>query len=372
MTDYKLKLYDTSGNQQAELVGILPGGFKALRYIKRVNAPGIISVELHGKHELLDDIADKWQVDVLRKPDGGSWATEMSGFYRRLKWNYDTVPSAELTFIGIKDMLRWRHVLYPAATANRSRFLGVAAETVANTIVKYNATTSGTVLDGRKRAAADSYPFTGLSVEADGATGTNIDYYCAWKNLLLALQEICEIGGGDFDIVKTSSTAWQWRWYTGQLGTDKTASVIFGMNRGNMANVETVDDHIDEATVALVAGAGEGSDRETLIVTGDNYAAGNDIEVFVDGREVETGQSNALTDKGTARLEEVKRVQTFSFDTLQVEGSRYGKDYNVGDLVTVINPQTEVGAPWKMIAADVEYTPEGETIERIVPEMKKV
>jgi len=57
----------------------------------------------------------------------------------------------------------------------------------------------------------------GLTVEADGTDGTTIDWFCAWDNLLENLQKCAKVGGGDFDVVKTSSTAWQYRFYTGNL-----------------------------------------------------------------------------------------------------------------------------------------------------------
>ncbi len=236
-------------------------------------------------------------------------------------------------------MLAQRIVAYNANTTNRSKFTTTACETIANTLVKYNATTSGTTGDGRDRAAAGGHPFTGLSVEADGAAGNSVDYYCSRKNLLEALQELSDLsGGGDFDIVKTSSTAWQWRWHTGQLGTDRSATVTFALDRGNMANPQFWDSKASEKTVAIVGGQGEESERDIAVRTGTNYSVTNDIEMFVNATDIDEGATAALQAKGDQRLSENEATKAFSFDALETENLQYGVNYFLGDKVTAINP----------------------------------
>ena len=355
---YRLDIYDLAGAQQYVLD--LKQAPTTLQYARRVNAPGKVAFTIAGDHPLLLDIEDKWQVEVWRKPSGGDWGRELTAFYRDLNpWEYTDKSTARLECDGILSMLSWRHVAYYAGVANRSVFRSKEVETIANTLVTYNATTSGTTGDGRIRAAAGGYPFTGLSVEADGADGSAIDWYCSYANLLETLQKLVQ-GSGDFDIVKTSSTAWQFRYYHGQLGTDKSAVVTFALNRGNMKRPEYRDVRSKEVTVALVAGQGEDLDRDVVVRTGTNYSAGNDIEIFVPAPDIDKDDTAGLNARGDALLSSREAVKSFEFGVLDTPPTRYQIDYGLGDIVAVINPYLGTTYNVKVMAVAVSLDSDGE------------
>lgn len=205
------------------------------------------------------------------------------------------------------------------------------------TLVDYNAGANATVLNGRKRAGV----MTGVSVETDGGGGNALDWYCAPKagrTLLKELQDLAQVAGGDWSLAKTGANAWEFRWHVGQLGEDLTATVIFSLAYDNMANPRARIQRAQEQTVALVAGQGEGEKRVFVTRTGANYGAGNDIEVFVDARDI--ASTAGLNAKGDRVLEEAVALEGFDFDVLQTVASAYGKDYDLGDLVTVVSPFT--------------------------------
>jgi len=214
--DYKLRVFDKAGDFVYEIQNFLP-----LSYNMRVNAPGLLTFSLSAEHELTSQSFDKWQVEVWRKPYGEDWSRDFIALIRKDEWSYKDTALMSFACPGWLQMLAWKDILYPSKTTDRTLFTDKEAETICNTLVKYNATNSGTTGDGRDRDAANGYPFTGLSVEADGGAGNVYagGFYCARKNLLETLQDLAKLGGGDFDIVKTSTTAWEWRWYEGQLGT---------------------------------------------------------------------------------------------------------------------------------------------------------
>ena len=359
---YRLDVYDTSGALQYVLD--CKDTPTSLKYIRRVNAPGLVTFNIAGDHDLLSDIGDKWQIEVWRKPYKSTWWREISAFYRDLNpWQYIDQSTATLNCVGIMAMLEWRHVAYYANTADRSYFSAAEVETIANTLVTYNATTSGTVVDGRLRAAGGGYPFTGLSVEADGGDGTAVDWYCAYDNLLETLQNLVK-GEGDFDIVKTSSTAWQWRYYEGQLGTDRSATVMFALKRGNMKRPRYYDIRSEEKTVGIVGGQGEESERETAVRTGTNYAATNDIEVFIPAVDIDLGDTDGLNTRGDSTLTRYEAVKKFEFGVLDIESAQYGIDYDLGDLVTAINPYDGTEYTIEIIGVGIGLDGDGnETIE---------
>jgi hypothetical protein len=214
-TLYRLDVYNTAGVLQKVVTD-----FTFLSYTKSVNQPGLLRFGLKGDHPLLSSLADKWQFEVYRKPAGQAWARDFAAIYRQPEWTFTDKKNAILLCPGLLSLLSWRIVNWPASTANRTKFSAVAGETVMKTLVNYNAAASATTGNGRKRNGA----ITGLTVAADTAAGSTVSWYCAQANLLETLQDLAHIAGGDFDLVKTSATAWQFRWYTGQLGTDRTAS----------------------------------------------------------------------------------------------------------------------------------------------------
>lgn len=359
-TDYRLDLYDSDGDLDSKLTD-----FTGLSYIKAVNRPGLLQFQLWGDHPVLGRIEDKWVVEAWRKPDGGNWGMDFVGLVRDSSWSYTDIPKAVITCPGIMEMLGWRHVLYYAGQTNLTKFLASPAETIMKTLVDYNAAANATTGNGRLRNGA----ITGLSIQADSAAGNVLDYYCSWENLLETLQALSEIGGGDFDLVQTAVGAYEFRFYSGQLGTDRRTTVLFSMERGNMSNPAFVSKRSTERTVALVAGQGDEDLRETVIRTGSNYSATNDIEMFVDARDIEFGQTDALQDRGDVKLEEVRAKEAFAFDVLQIQSCQYGVDYYLGDLVKAINPFGQALIDQKFESVIVGFNPDGkETIKILMRE----
>ena len=358
--EYRLDFYNTSGTLTAQVTDYL-----ALNYRKVVNAPGLLRFMLKGDSANIANLSDKGVVEVWRRNAdiGLSWTRDFVSLFR----GQEDVTSDARTFTancpGILSMLRWRHVAWYAATANRSEFTSAKAETILKTLVSYNAGANATTGNGRYRAGVDgSSKLSGLytvTIQADGANGNTVSIGCAWDNLLDTLQKVVDKGaGGDFDLVKTAGTTFDFRWYTGQLGTDQTASVIFSLDRGNMAEVSYAYNRIDEATVAIVGGQGEQSNRVLATRTGADYSSSNDIEVFVNGSSYTT--SGALNAVGDGELFNRRARQVYAFKVLQAPNAYYGVHYNVGDLTTAST--RGVSSTQKVLAANVEFSDKGESI----------
>ncbi|MBX6770892.1 MAG: hypothetical protein IRY83_04150 [Chloroflexi bacterium] len=324
--EYRLDLHTAAGVKVAEITDFL-----MLSYSRRVNAPGLLTVTLRGDHPALTSLELDGQAIVYRRNPTmglGTWTADFWGLWRYQERRYTDHDTVELRFPGILSLLARRIVAWAAGTTNRSSFQNVKAETVMKTLVSYNAGANATTANGRIRNGA----ITGLTVETDQARGNTISRDCAYRNLLEVLQELAPIAGGDFDLVKTGTQAWEFRWYTGQRGTDRTATLLFALERGNMAEPRFAHDRLDERTVAIVGGQGEGVDRAVVVRTGADYAATNDIEVFVDARSEST--TDGLDAKGDAKLFDVRARPTFKFSILQTPACYYGVHYFLGDLVT--------------------------------------
>jgi hypothetical protein len=378
-TLYRLRFYDTAGVIQYELSGSaqadpggLHSGFLSLGYVVRVNAPGMISFAIRGDHELLQDIEDKWYVQVDRKMPGLEWNRELVGLYRYGQWNWgERGPIFSAQCPGYMHKLSWRHVLWPAGTEGRSYFTNDDVIDIASNLVFYNAGTVATVANGRYREGSQGWlaPF-----QFDAGNLKKTTLACHGDNVLETIQILARVTGDDFEVTprledlgsgytKSRPETAVFKWHNGQLGTDLTSTLVFSMQRGNMANPIFRDNRIGEATVGFVGGPGEEDVREYEIVEGDDYAAGNDIETFINATDIKPGDATGLEERGAQKLKELKATKEFEFTAIDTV-TRIGEDYVLGDLATAINPYN--GDSYTVKCFDYAVSLDAETGDEVV------
>jgi hypothetical protein len=325
---YQLRTYTPAGVLTSIITDYLQ-----LAYVREVNGPGMCQFVLNADHAAIANFALDAQVEVWRADteNGIAWYCDYYGFWRGEQRRADSDGTSTYTAycVGQMSLLARAIVAYPAHTNDRSSFNNSKAETTAKLLVTYHATSAGTTGDGRIRDVT----LAGITVQADGATGDTFDYNCAWRNLLASLQEVAQVGGGDFDLIKTGAQAWEFRWYNGQRGTDRSATITFALQYGNMANPVLTRNSMDEKTVAIVGGQGEEASRTVVVRTGANYEAiHNAIETFVQASSYSA--TDGLNTEGDRELDTLKRRDVLTFDVLQIPSTRYGLHYGLGDLVT--------------------------------------
>ncbi len=367
-TLYELRFRDTSGQEVGGRIGYGPGGdasvLRFLGYTKRLHYPGLLWFGLDGEHPVLGLLEDLYQIEVWRSVTGGvTWYCDFVGIYRtdteyedrgRLNFQGNAIGP-----LGIIDTV----IAWSAGYTDRSEFSASAAETVLKTLVTYNATAAATAAAGRDLTFA-SDPFT-ITVEADGSGGNAITKSCSRKQLLETLRDVARIGGGDFDLVRDISNplAWEFRWFAGQRGTDRSASVIFSRENGNLTDFR-YSHRSAQATVAIVGGPGEREERQITVVTSSDYAVSNHREIFINATDQDTVAGR--TAKGNEALDAARAIEVAAFNSRQVDGARYGADYCVegllGDLVTVVRSHDGVGVRHKITGATVAIDARGEAI----------
>jgi hypothetical protein len=374
--EYYINLTDTAGALVATVTGGMGGdggesstGFTSLAYRNEVNAAGYAQITFAGNHPARSLLPTNGQVEVYRRNTdlSVSWYRDFVGIFRGQTHTTRETGNWTIDCPGIMSVLGWRNVAWYAGTANRSTFTSAASETIMKTLVSYNAGSNATAANGRVRDGITSGKLSNIwtiSNQADGAAGNSKSWSCAWDNLLGTLQALAKAGaGGDFDLIKTAATTFEFRWYTGQRGTNRTASVIFSLDRGNMANPQYTYSRQSEATVAIVAGQGDGSSRVVVTRNGADQSSSNDIEAFVDGRSYST--TAALQAIGDKAMFDRRARASLNYEVLQVPNAYYGKDYFVGDLVTA----RYLGSSFtqKVNAVNVAFDQSGN--ERITVEM---
>lgn len=367
-TQYIVRVRNRAGVRQYDVTDFL-----SLNYSKFANDVGRLNVDLSGNHRAIAALERDGQVEVWRFDDSAGIAPycDFYGLYRdrdRRTPGENINGVYTLKCVSQLHFLRRALIAYAAGTDLRNDFTTDPAETVMKLMVRYNATADATTANARLRTVGTWA--SNITVQADGATGSNISKAFAHRNLLEALQEVALLGGIDFDLVKTGAQAWEFRTYA-LLGADLTAAVKFSLTWGNMENPTLTGSNIEEATVAIVGGDGEGAARTFAIRTGPNYAAGyNDIEVFVDAR----GQdSAALVAAGDARLNELRSRDDLRFDVLQNDAFRYGRDYCaagvVGDKVSVTYAEASVVKKIRGVHVAVATSSSSDNAEQIQLDM---
>lgn len=330
---WKVRVKGADGLLHAELTGE-KSGFFSFSLMRRVNCPGAFALLIYRRaDEPIGSFMTRTaifeldsQVEFYRHwPEMGlDWYLEYEALMRGRVY-YITADGdlvCEISGRGYLDLVN-RRIIEAAAGSADAEKTG-AAETVCKAYVTAQA-----------GSGAGARATTGLSVQADGATGETVTIKASNKNLLTTCQEIAKIGGGDFDVIGTGAATFEFRWYDGQRGTDRSADVKFSYALGNMGEPTIARMQQDEITAVLVGGQGTGAERTTVWRTDATRIAEstwNRIEKFVDQRNEDT--TNGLNSTGDEALEEGRPKNALTFTAIQTPGCLLGKRYFFGDLVT--------------------------------------
>lgn len=180
------------------------------------------------------------------------------------------------------------------------------------------------------------------------------DYQKSYGNLLEELTALSQTSNiGFFIRTDLEQRKHYFETYKGidrSIEQDENSHVVFSRDYDNLYNQEYTDSTDNLRTTALVAGEGEGIDRKTVEVN-DNYSGLDRYELYVDARDIQqtiddvnmpdAEYLNLLTQRGKEKLAEYKDIQTFE-GTVITNNYEYKKDYDLGDIVTVMDKRWNV------------------------------
>lgn len=324
---YTIYVYTAGGTLSAVCTDFL-----SVAINRTVNAVDALQFDVNAVSTTAPYIVYGAIVEVYRQDvaAGIASAREFAGTVRGITTTYGQTTVITAQAVGTNALLADRIVAYKSCIANRSQFSAVVAETVMKTLYNYNLSTSATVANGRMLDGR----LTGAAAATSGGLGNATSISCSGQNLLSALQNVQLTAGGDFALVYTAPANWTFTWYTGQLGTDRSASVILSVATGTIAKLVLKTNRITDTTAAVVAGQGEGSAR-VITTRPASLPTGLDLrETWVDARNQKTAAEYAQLGDITLRTATRNRV-TLQTEVLQNAALRYGRDYFLGDLVTV-------------------------------------
>lgn len=270
-------------------------------------------------------------IEVWRHATGQPWVREIVALHRSSQYNLEENGRQIFTSYGrgLNDFLNRRNILYFANTAFTLK--QGPGETVMKQLVEENAAAGAASVQRRGNGQYD--PVTlGLTVDPSGGQGTVWKGAMTWKNLFEVLKEIAIQSSVDFEVLRVGPREFTFTTFYPQRGIDRSGTLTFSPELGNMSNIILSISRTDEANVIAVLGQGEESSRAVLIVESNAQldSPWNVIETTRDARSQPTLAEMQTT--GETALEETKAQQNFTFTTLQTATRQYGKDYNVGDL----------------------------------------
>lgn len=265
-------------------------------------------------------------------------------------------PDGALTIAGVSydkvlDRLAFPN---PAATVDTQdgqayHTVTGAAETVIRTYVNANAG-PGALLDRR---------VPGLTLAADQARGTEVTGNADFDVLIELISKLALTDGLGWRVVPVGAGL-QFQVYQ---PADLSGVVRFSWPLGNLTSYRW-EQNAPQATREIVAGQGMGVWR-LFRQTVDTAAEADwvyPVEHFIDRRD--TNDDDLLSQAGTEALAQDAGGFTVSFQTIDTHGVQYGRDWNLGDKITVIVDGVEVSD----VVREVTFTADaaGETVAPVI------
>jgi len=312
-------------------------GFLDIVVTRAVNGIDMLRIVYEGSSDAVPYCTYGSIIEVWREDNSVSIAyyREFAGIIRYIETVIGEITLVTMQAVGFNALLADRIVAWPAGVANRSVFNAVPAETALKLLFDYNLGANATVANGRITDGV----LSGTTAYSTTGAGNAISISVAGQNLLTAMQRIQENAGGDFALVFTAPNTFDFQWYTGQLGLNRSADVVFNIGNGTIGQLRIITDRIVDATAAIVAGQGEGALRQ-YVTRPTTLPTGLDLrERWVDARNQSvTAQYQQAGDIVLAEAERQRgRVEA---QILQSDALRYGRDYFFGDIVSVYDGTT--------------------------------
>ena len=180
--------------------------------------------------------------------------------------------------------------------------------------------------------------FSNFAIAPNQNRGETIKWQSRFKNLAEELEQISRLTNLgwqiylDFDLKR-----WIFDIYNGRdfsAGQNINPPVIFSPEFDNVKSQEYVDSLIGYGNYVIVAGQGEGADRE-IVMLGDDATGLDRHVIFVDARDVENAED--LSVRGGVKLGEHQKNISLQSEVLPHGPFQYQKDWDLGDIVTVQN-----------------------------------
>jgi len=380
---YQIRLRNPAGAYVAIFVGAdrgaTLGGLRSFAYQRWLRTSGGYTLYIDGVDDRIPLFEDDGIVEFWRRDSVGGldWYRDFTAFHRSDEWRQG--KEGDDIYIsrgrGCNDLLLAEAIAWPAGSAEADKT--GAAETVAKEFVDENIGPGALAAGGRWRDGA----FANLTVQIDAGSGA------AWtggrtnQNLMDVLQELAQFGPGDYQLVETGvpgtpTVAFEFQWRDVRWGLDRTDGnaagnppVIFGSRMRTIQTIQRRRSRLDEANVVYTLGQGIGDQRMVVIRTSGTETASNYARRAIARNATDLDTAGALQDRGDDWLYQQRIEESLDVEIQQTAGCRYGRDWDLGDLVTVEYTKLGLSVNRKIAGAIVSLGDDGkETISATLVE----
>lgn len=328
MARYELWYADVLGNKLAYINDII-----SFEYAKVLGDIGVGVFQFPRRGQVYDNDKVDRRIHVYRQPKGGVLKLDFTCYLRKFATNTTLQGQKWLEATGFdQNEILARRIVAEYAEAQET----VADNEYIDDLMKriYHQNFGDSALSHRE---IDDYGFTKA---ADSSLGPQVTRAFAWRNVLAVLQDLqadSKAAGNEvfFGLVGVSETAMQFRTWINQPGANLTGDVIFSLENGNLSNPRLTHDYSEEANYIYAGGQGQQSARIVEEVSDADRIARSPLNLREKFRHSQHGTIARVTGDGYAELELSRPRITFSADIHDAPHSRYGKDWKVGDRVTV-------------------------------------
>lgn len=320
-----IHVFDTNGNSTGKI-----SSWKRLSVSRSVNAPAEVTLELDARDKAIECLGLDFQCQVWREPTWFPPYKEVDCLFRTPSWSWDSSGHGTYTarMYGLESLLGRRVLLggdddyYYDGTYSAEKCMKVTA-----------AAQCGVSRDLAKVA------IPGFTVLDSADRGSTYSGYQKGTNLLQHLQNIATTCGMCFKVSSDTPMDFIFDAWPSPYGTDRTIiglgngrnaagviPLIFSLQHGNVSSLQYAETRDTEGTVAVDL------DSRTELY-GSNYSDSplNHWEVAVHPMGSQQPKEAALY-----ALEQTRARSEVKATVLQTRGCAYGRDYFLGDWVTVV------------------------------------
>jgi hypothetical protein len=349
-SEYKVHFLSPAGVLRAVVTD-----FTSLHLLREVNGIGDLAITLRGDHPALasleyKSILEVWRRDRTHRLD---WYCEARYIY--LYYSHSTKEIGRVVIKAVDPLwfLSTRIIAWEEETTDRTLFYHSPGNII-KLLVKYNATAAATVAAGRFREGN----IPQVTIESTITADTAITLECAYRNLLTVCQAIAPLSSsGDFTMHYLTAGVWEFRWRPVCLGVDRSTSLTFSLELGNMAEPVYIDDRRQEKTVAIIGGHIWHPNLTSRVRLSPDYAADNDEEMWLPLPGII--HEDAMDNAADAAFKKLKKFNSLTFKFLQTPTAFYGVDYFLGDLVTTL--YEGISRVQQIRSVSIDAAPTGET-----------
>lgn len=350
-------------NSKLERKGIVEGWF-SIRWVRRYSRAGEFEIHLtfrEGMQELLQED------DIIWKND-----SDEAGYIDYVNIKIDE-QGKEVYIIKGQFITGYigRRIIWDRLTVNKT------PENIIRRIVNEN------VID----PADANRKIELLELAHPINVGSKIQYQASFKNALEAIEELATTHGlGIRTIFDVENKGFIFDVYEG-LNRTKNQSVnpqaTFSQEFENVLEQEYMSGINDYKNVALIAGAGEGQERQFESVGSKQGLSRH--ELYVDARDLQDTRTvneeevpipaseykQMLETRGINKLAESKRIESFDSKVNVQSNLKYKRDFNLGDRVTFLSKRWGLMVEDRIMEIEEVYEESGFTIHVVFGEEAK-